>query len=146
MSVFDAEELMNATNEGTLDTAIIPVPEGDRLGVINSLNLRSGTSDKGNDWAALDINWLFDDQEVIDATGRDRPTARQTVFLDIADGNLDFSKGKNVQLGRVREAVGQNGPGAWSISMLEGASALCKVVHEMYNGNQQANVVRVTAA
>jgi hypothetical protein len=46
-------------------------------------------------------------------------------MLDINDaGNLDMSKGRNVQLGRLREALGLNTPGqAFSFQMIPGRAA-----------------------
>jgi hypothetical protein len=43
-----------------------------------------------------------------------------TVWLDVDDnGNLDTSEGRNVGLGRLRKALGQN-EGAWNPPMMKG--------------------------
>jgi len=61
------------------------------------------------------------------------PKVRQSLMLDVrADGALEFGKGKNVGLGRVREALGQNSTGRpWSFPMLGGQLAKVKVKHRL---------------
>lgn len=62
----------------------------------------------------------------------DGPNIRQGIWLDTtADGQgLDNSPGKNVQLGRLRESVGQNIDGqTWNPRMLIGRAVKVKVGH-----------------
>lgn len=61
------------------------------------------------------------------------PSVRQTLWLDTTEsGGLDFGKGKNVGLGRLREALGQNAPGKpWAPGMLVGGVAKVKVSHSI---------------
>ena len=53
------------------------------------------------------------------------------VNLDVSDdGGIATGKNKNIELGRVRKAVGQNADGPWNITQLRGAGpVLVKVVH-----------------
>ena len=147
MPTFDNEEILNMSTEGEMETSMPPVPEGEWPGYIDGLGTRSGTSEKGNDWAALDVTWKITDTSVAEEVGIDEPQVRQTVFLDFDDsGNLALGPGKNLQLGRLREAVGQNGPGSWSIGQLEGATGICRVEHREYNGRIFADVKSVAAA
>ena len=143
--MFNEEAFMNTQTEGAMETEIIPVPEGEYQALAKKVGVRSGTSEKG-EWAVLDITWGVDDASVTEATGMDEPTVRQSVFLDLTpDGGLDLGKGKNVQLGRLREALGQNGPDAWSPSMIEGNVAMVSVAHRMYEGRTFADVKAVSA-
>lgn len=143
--MFDEEAFLSTTVEGEMSTEFVPVPEGEYNGVIESINLRSGTGEKG-DWAVLDVNWTIDDATVQEVTGMENPKVRQSLFLDITDsGGLDLGKGKNINLGRLREAVGQNGAGAWSPSMLTGNVATIKVEHRQYDGRTFADVKSVAA-
>ena len=57
-----------------------------------------------------------------------------------------MGKNKNVQLGKLREALGQNGPGAWSFGMLEGASGIVRIEHREWNDSVFADVKGVAAA
>ncbi len=80
--------------------------------------------------------------------GRDNVTVRQSIMLDTDEsGRLDIGRGKNVSLGRLREAVNKNNPGdAFSFSMLPGLSARVSVSHREYNGDVFAGVSAVARA
>lgn len=138
--MFDAEQFMQSTVEGEMSTESVPVPAGEYVAVVKSVGSRSGEKD-GKTWAMLDVTWEIDDPQVAEVTGRDVNTVRQSIFLDINDhGGLDLGKGKNIGLGRLREAVNQNGPQAWAPAMLEGQSARVRIDHRMYEGNTYADV------
>lgn len=141
MSAFDPEIFLATTTEESLSTQYVPVPEGEFQAVITKIDARNP---KGN--AILDVTWEIDDEGVRAETGMDHPTCRQSVFLDMNDnGSLATGKGKNVQLGRLREALGQNNPNQpWAPSMLEGNVARVTVSHRMYEGNIFADVKGVT--
>ena len=73
------------------------------------------------------------------------PTVRQTIWLDLTEsGSLDFGKGRNVGLGRLRDALGQNETGKpWQPGMMVGGVAKIKVTHSIDkrdNETIQANV------
>src|SRR5262249_3688257 len=77
----------------------------------------------GEQRVRLDVTFdIIDDGGMVKAAidGRE-PRIIQGYFLDIAGGMLDMSKGKNVQLNRLSEAVGQNPGVAWTPPMLRGA-------------------------
>lgn len=141
-SVFNPDTFLNTTVTDALSTAYVPVPEGEWTGVIKEIKPRAA-----KDSALLDIVWGVDDQSVVEQTGMANPIVRQSVFLDITDtGALDKGKGKNVQLGKLREAVGQNQNGKpWQPGMLVGQVAKIKVTHRMYEGEPQAEVRGVAA-
>lgn len=144
--MFDTESFMQTTVEGELSTTTTPIPVGEFLAVVKSVGSRSGEKD-GNPWAMLDVTWEIDDASVAEVTGRDVNTCRQSIFLDITEsGGLDMAKGKNVGLGKLREAVNQNGPGAWSPAMLEGQVGKVKIDHRLYEGNTYADVKGVAKA
>jgi hypothetical protein len=143
--MFDPDQFMSGTVEGEMSTEFTPVPEGEYNALITGVNARSTSSDKG-EYVILDVTWAIDDAAVAAEVGMDNPTVRQSIFLDTTDGGgLDFAKGKNIQLGRLRDAVKQNGPSAWSPSMLEGQVAKVRVAHRMYEGRIFADVKGVSA-
>lgn len=131
MSVFDPEQFLNQKTEGALDTQLIPVPEGEWSAQIEEITPRVITDKNGEERALLNITWNVMDQEVAQQTSRDRNTVRQAVFLDLKDdGSLDMGKGKNVQLGQLREALGQNNPKkAWKPADMQGQMAKVRVSH-----------------
>jgi len=128
MSAFNPDLFLQAESSEALSTVLTPVPEGEFPGVIKSITPRV-VGEKGT--PVLDVVWTLDSPEVKAATGIDNSQVRQSLWLDVTDsGGLDFSKGKNVSLGRLREALGQNKAGKpWSPNMLIGGSAKVKVVH-----------------
>ena len=98
------------------------------------------------DGIALEIIWLVEDAGVKQLLGRDTVTVKQGIMLDLnASGGLDLSKGKNVGLGRLREAVGKNEEGQpFAFSMLPGLSAKIAVSHRV-NGEETYSEVKGVA-
>lgn len=145
MSTFDPNLFLQTQSTEANDTRLIPVPEGEFSGMIKDLTPR--TTSNGS--PLIDINWSLEDPAITAATGLQTATVRQTIWLDLTEsGGLDFSKGKNVSLGRLREAVGQNQAGKpWSPSNLIGAVARVKVTHSFDKNDSSivyANVGAVT--
>jgi hypothetical protein len=104
--------------------------------------------DPSKNVTVADITYEIDDQGVKTATGLDSPTVRQSVFLDLTpQGKLDMSKGKNIQLGKLREALGLNDPNkSFSFADLPGRAAIVGVEHtpnEKSPGDVYANVAKV---
>ena len=63
------------------------------------------------------------------------------------DGSFDSRKGKNLGLGRLRKALGQNDPGVeWYLSNLVGGMAKVHVSHRMYEGEVYDEIRRVEKA
>ena len=152
---FNPELFLNATTEEALSTEFVVLPEGEYTGVIESLNndsfkafdIKKGEN-AGKKAYRMDLAIAVNDEtgSLKEEMGR-APKARHRFLLDMTDGGaLDFGKGKNVQLGRLRAAVGQNKPGVpWAPSMLGGQPIRFKIKHEVYEGRTQANVQDVVA-
>ena len=127
---FNPESVLSGRYSESLDTRSTPIPEGEYVGVVQEIkadNFR--TTPKGS--TMVDIPWRIDHPELEDTVGHPSSTVRQTIFLDLNDrGDLDFSKGKNIALGKLREALGQNTSGkAWSFMDLVGGTANVRVRH-----------------
>ena len=143
--MFDEDAFMSSTSEGEMSTEFTPVPVGEYQAIVKKVGTRSGEGEKGA-WAMLDVTWAIDDAGVTEETGMDNPSVRQSIFLDITEsGGLDMGKGKNIGLGRLREALGQNTGAAWSPTMLEGNVATVSVDHRLYEGRTFADVKNVSA-
>lgn len=140
-SVFNPDTFLNTEITEANETTYTPVPEGEWTAVIKEIKPREA---KGA--AILDVMWGVDDPDVVESTGMANPIIRQTVFLDFTpEGNLAVGKGKNVQLGKLRDAVNQNQNGKpWSPGDLIGQVAKIRVAHRMYEGEPQADVKGVT--
>ena len=122
MSTFDPNSFFNETVDGAFSTSPEPIPEGEYLAVIASgekaVVVRNTKSS-----VVLDIQWEIQDAELAESLGRSTVSVRQSIFLDTtSQGTLDRGKGKNVSLGRLRAALGQNDASKpWSFGMLRGA-------------------------
>jgi hypothetical protein len=129
-SVFQPDAFLDQTTEQEGSTYVTPCPVGEFRAVISKdVAFREEESKKkpGEKFYLCDILWMIEDSDVEAQLGR-KPIVRQSIFVDIKDGKLDFSEGKNVALNRVRDAVGQNRSGmAWSPRMLTGQMATVQV-------------------
>jgi hypothetical protein len=126
---FNAEEFLNQSVEGSLDTKIDPLPEDDYRAVIDDVDARQGEKD-GRAWTMLIVKWKITDDEKLAAANRDGGMVSQTLMLDLDDsGKLDTSEQKNVRLGKLRDALGQNDGSPWSFGMLQGQSAILRIGH-----------------
>lgn len=120
MSNFDPDQFMQTETNDVNETTYTPIPEDEYQGVIKALesNITSGGS------AVLNITWIIDDEEVRNFTGMPEPTCRQSVWLDVNDnGALETGPNKNIGLGRLRDALGQNDGSPWSPNMMNGQVA-----------------------
>lgn len=145
--MFSPEQFLDMTITESNDTKATPVPVGEYTGIIEEVKPRNWASkaDPSKAGVALDIIWSIDDYEVKQALGRDRVTVKQGVMLDLSDsGGLDMGKGKNLGLGRLREACNLNTPGQpFSFSMLVGRLAKIRVEHRIGDDNIFAEVRQV---
>lgn len=150
--MLNTEELLQTTTEQTLDDYLEPCPPGEWLGVAGKPEVASFTYKKGERAGEtgyqMVLRWEIQDQEVKEKLDRDRVTVRHSFILDVTpDGNgLDMGKGKNISLGQLRTAFGQNVPGqTWSPNMIEGQPAKLQVKAGIYNDRVTAEVTNVAA-
>lgn len=140
---FDPQAFLDSSVSGANDTKVIPVPVGEYMGIIEKVLPRQWQSKDGSSSGiAIDIFWLVEDANVKSYLGRETVTCKQGIMLDTtASGSLDMSKGKNIGLGRLREAVGANDPSSnFSFSMLPGLSAKISVTHRISGEDTFAEV------
>jgi len=149
MSDFDPATFMNETITDSLDTEIIPCPVGEYLGVATKVDINKWQKKDGSaSGLRLDITWEIQDENAKTLTGRDPLRVRQQQMLDLKDdGSLDVSKGRNVGLGRIREALGLNKSGKpFAFSMIQGNMAKVLVKHRAGdNGQLYDEVSAITA-
>lgn len=143
MSAFDPDTFMSTSFTEANETKFVTVPEGEYQAVVDKVEANTWQSRDGSkSGLKLDLTWKIDDQAAADATGMANPTVKQSIMLDMTEsGGLATGPGKNINLGRLREAVGQNKPGsAWSPTMLLGQPAKVSVKHRMWEDNIFAEV------
>ena len=129
---FDADSFLQSSVSDANSTALIPCPQGEYQGIISKIAPRQWQSRDGTQsGVALDVFWLVEDANVKAVCGRDEVVVKQGLMLDTTpQGGLDVTTGKNVALGRLREAVGKNTSGeAFSFAMLPGLMARISVGH-----------------
>ena len=149
MSTFDPNTFLNMTTTESNSTSQTPVPVGEYIGVVDKVEARpwQKKDDPSVAGMALDILWSIDDANVKALLERDKVTVKQGIMLDITpEGGLDMGKGKNVGLGRLREALDLNQPGQpFGFSMLTGRAAKVAVKHRVDNKNPENIFAEVSA-
>lgn len=146
--MFSPEQFLDMQVNETNDTKITPVPVGEYTALIDKVDVKSWQKkdDPSVSGLKLSVLWQIDDEAVKTLLGRDKVTSQQDIMLDLTEsGGLDMGKGRNVSLGRLREAVGLNIAGQpFSFSMLTGRMAKVKIGHRV-NGEDIYSEVKGTA-
>lgn len=133
--MFDVNNFMNAVITEVNDTKIVPCPAGEYHALIEKVEPKSGTIGKGErigeTWASLQLTMAIEDEAVKTFCARDKVVVSNSVMLDLTpSGGLDMGKGRNIALGRLREATGLNAPGsAFSPLMLVGRRIKVAIKH-----------------
>lgn len=139
MSAFDPVAFEAQLSDVALSTSVIPIPENTYRATIKEYKFREYTNSKTQEkGVSCDVSFsIIDDTGMLrELLGRD-PVVTHGYFcdttLDPSTGKqiLDYAKGKNVWLGKLREAVGQNIPGQpWSLPQLKGQALTIVVVQD----------------
>lgn len=146
-TTFDPDLFMSQEVEQEMETKYTPVPDGDYISTIDEkIELK-----EVNGSPVIDLYHVIDAPELAESMGMERISVKQSLFLDIDSGGaLAFGANKNVKLGKLREALGQNNPGqGWNINMLAGAGPLRIKVGSRPDKNDATiiyNDVKATAA
>jgi hypothetical protein len=130
MGTFDPSNFLNATFTEANATQSEPVPIGEYNAVIEKVEAATWQSKDGtSSGLKLNVFWNVDDAGVKAALGRDKVVVKQDIMLDMNEqGGLDMGKGRNVTLGRLRDATGLNVNGQpFSPTMLTGKVAKISV-------------------
>lgn len=130
--MFDAQALLNAATEEVNSTRVLPAPVGDYIGQVTKVDVKSGIGkNSGEPWVRLELVLEAEDPK-LESIGMTKKRFNGGFMLDITpSGSLDMSEGKNIQLGRAREACGLNREGqAFSLGMFQGQTFKFTVEHE----------------
>lgn len=136
MAKFNAESFLNQTIEAKLDTKRIPMPEGDHDELrVADIQLKSGSKkEDGGIWVMANIKLVNIDPNVAAEMklGADaEPAIYWREFIDLDEnGNIDVSDGKNIKLGKLRQALGQNNDDSWTMLDMKGAVCGGRVKHK----------------
>lgn len=133
--MFDVNNFMSAVMTEVNDTKIIPCPAGEFHVLIEKVEPKSGTIGKGDrtgeTWASLQLTMSVEDEAVKTFCARDKVLLSHGVMLDLTpSGGIDMGKGKNLGLGRLRDACDLNSPGQpFSPTMIVGKRVKVAVKH-----------------
>lgn len=140
--MFDVSKFKQGATQAAGSTFVRPIPVKEYPAIIEDYKLDTGNKD-GRNWVAADIHYLLMDPVTAKEIGREKLTVRQRIFLDVTDsGDLDMSEGRNVNLNKLRDAVGQNVAGKiWGFDHLKGQQVKVKTkLREGNNGVPYAEV------
>ena len=146
--MFNPEQFLDMQVTESNDTKLIPIPTDEYTGVAESVSCRQWQSKKDPSVSGLtlDVVWSLDSAELRELLGREKVTVRQGIMLDLTEsGTLDMGKGRNVALGRLREALDLNTPGvAFSFNQIPGRVAKVSVTQRIDGDNIYNDVKGVT--
>jgi hypothetical protein len=142
MTTFDPATFMNQTVDEPISADYVLCPEGEYQAMIddfdeNVFRTNEFVYSKGpsaglpGEMTTFNCPWVIQDDRAKLALNRDKVIVPMPVILDFdQNGALDHGTNKNVKLGQLREATGQNGKGPWTIANLKNAGpAMVRVVH-----------------
>lgn len=143
---FDPNTFLNSTYEEANDTKIVPCPAGEYLAIADKVEVKPWASrDGSSSGLKLAILWDIQSDDAKAIVGRDSVKVPQDQMLDLTDtGALDMGKGRNVGLGRLREALGMNAPGEpFSMGAIQGRMAKVVVSHRPNGEDLYAEIKKV---
>lgn len=143
---FDPNTFLNSTYEEANDTKIVPCPVGEYLAIADKVEVKPWASrDGSSSGLKLAILWDIQSDDAKAIVGRDSVKVPQDQMLDLTDtGALDMGKGRNVGLGRLREALGMNAPGEpFSMGAIQGRMAKVVVSHRPNGEDLYAEIKKV---
>jgi hypothetical protein len=153
--MFDPNNFMSQNVDAPMATEMRLVPEGEYQAMIDSFEAEKAFNEikwndrnTGEERSAVQFSLPFSilDEALKAELERDRIIVYAKMFLDFDDnGALSAAPDKNVTLGRIRAAVGQNGAGPWNFSMLQGQGpVMIRVTHRADKNNPERKYVEVS--
>ena len=140
--LFDVSELSEAAVNESNSTSIIPCPEGEFPAIIKKFDIRAW-SKEDRSGVMLDVHLDIDDANAREVTQRDEVIVRHSCSLDVIKGPngkpmIDERPGTNIDLGRLRTAVGMNTQGQdFNLNMLIGQPVKVLVTHRQNPDNPE---------
>lgn len=150
-SAFNPDIFLQTNYDAPTSTVTALLPKDDYVGIIKELVPRQvqGTKDPSKWYLFLDFQVEIGTPPAIrEELGRDVSRIRHSVSVELVEGSnaIDMGKGKNVQLGRIRDAAGQNEPGKpWNPAMLNNAMVKVSVVQEPSEKDPQVKYNRIAS-
>lgn len=158
---FDPDTFMHQTVDQPMETEFKLCPAGEYTAMIddfdsNAFEVVEFEYKKGDragqpgSFTKFNCPFVINDAKAQQELNRDKVVVTKQMILDFDEqGGLDFGTNKNIDLGRLRDAVGQNAAGPWSFSQLRGAGpVMVKVDHVDFkrrdgSSGKRAEITRV---
>lgn len=133
--MFDAQSFLQSNTVAATERKLIPIDTTNLyLGIVTSVDAKSGTSAKGNPWARLDIKVSIEDASVKEALYMPEVVRTFGVMLDLQeDGSYDSREGRNVNLGLTAKALGLD-PKSFKPQDFIGRMAKWRIGYETFEG------------
>lgn len=146
---FDANSFLDSQITGATSTEKILTEAGEYEADVADLKASTGISEKsGEPWARLDVIFEINDENQRARTGKSRILMTYGVMLELDDNSPDglaHGRGKNVKLGKLREALGKN-DGDFVPRELMHCRARVQVKHEIWQNEPVEKIVGVRKA
>ncbi len=128
---FDPDSFMNMETTTANADKYEPIPAGEYQALIKDVEARMSQ----NNNPMLVVTYDVLDDALKEKMNMQNLTVRQTIVLDLDDnGALSEGTNKNVRLGKLRSAVGQNESGKpWNPNMLKGAGPVTLSISQRPN-------------
>ena len=128
-NTFDPDQFMNTTVDTPMATSLQSVPAGEYTAMVGDFDSRAlkTVNTKNGPRPVLEVPFTIQDDKLKAQLGRETVTHRESYWLDFLPGSasLDTGPDKNVRLGQLREALGQNKKNEpWAPSMLRNMGPL----------------------
>lgn len=136
--IFNEADFLNGTTDGAFDTKRIPIPQGEYTALIKDVKPRvnvQGKKDPTKSYNFLDYALsvvLTPEAQAIMETVEVEAKRNYSLIIELDESGtrLASGKGKNVDLGKFREAIGQNEDGKpWGPRMPVGKMVKVLVTH-----------------
>lgn len=143
---FDVDAFMNTTVDAPMSTEMPKTPEGEFRVVIGEINRDSFKTLQVNDdksptgkreASILSVPMIIRDQPINVKADRETIVHYETFFLDFDNGKLDTREGKNVNLGKLRDVLGQNVPGWTPMHLSNAGPFMIAVKHTPGRGTHE---------
>lgn len=117
VSTFNPDTFLTQEVKGANEVKYTPFPKGEFVGYVDDIGM-----DEYDKQPVLVVTFASADENAKKIMGMEKPTIQDRIFIDMENGVIAFGTNKNVKLGRLREALGQNNPNKpWNFNLLRGA-------------------------
>lgn|SRR3990167_2180567 len=134
MSIFNPDSFLQQETTQATEAKYTPIPEAEYRATVDDVT--SGLSSKKS-VPFLNVTFEIHDENLRKQLGMEHVRVNMNLWLDLTEtGAIEVGPNKNVKLGKLREALGQNQSGqAWSPLMMKGKGPVVILVSQRKDEN-----------